>query len=128
LLPFVTALKPIDINALSPVCRQNSKVYTSENSEADSLARETDFPEVVIDELGNNCLQISETYNNLISVVPEENLRACEKMAADESAQWEEEKKYIGLGKTATPEPQTHTVLGNDAATKRQQTATNGNT
>ena len=132
LLPFVaggvTALKATPDKGLSGVCRQNSKVYISGNSEADPLPREADFPEALIDEFGNKCLQISECYKSLISLVPDEDLRDSEKMAADESAQWEEEEKNIGFGKTATPDLQTHTALEKQAATKRQQTATNGNT
>ena len=101
LLPFVaggvTALKPMESKALSPVCRQNSKVYISENFEADPPAREADFPEALIDELDLENLSASENSEN------------------------------ISFPETATPDPQTLMVLGNDAATngnKRQQTAT----
>jgi hypothetical protein len=102
LLPFVaggvTALKPIDSNALSPVCRQNTKVYISENSELDSLAHTENFSDGFIDEIDSENLSASENLEN------------------------------ISFPETATPNPQTLTALGNDVATKRQQTATNGNT
>jgi hypothetical protein len=93
----VTALKAIDSKGLSVVCRQNSKVYISESFEGDPLARETDFSEALIDELDLEDLSASENSEN------------------------------ISFPETATPDPQTHTALRNDAATKRQQTATNGN-
>lgn len=131
LLPFVaggvTALNALPTKGLSEVCRQNSKVYISGNSEVDSPAHTEDFPKGLIDEFDKSCSQISENYKKLMSVVPEEILAASDKMAADESQQWEETEKNIGLGKTATPTPQTHTALEKQAATKRQQTATNGN-
>jgi hypothetical protein len=131
LLPFVaggvTALNAIDQKGLSAVCRQNSKVYISENSEADSLAYTEDFPKGFIDEFGKSCSQISESYKSWMEVVPAESLEESAKRAADEARQWEETEKDIGLGKTATPNPQTHTALENEVATKRQQTATNGN-
>jgi hypothetical protein len=104
LLPFVaggvTALKPIDDKALSPVCRQNSKVYISENFDADSHVREANFPEALIDEFDSE-----SSVENLSASKNSEN---------------------ISFPKTATPDPQIHTVLGNQAATKRQQTATPG--
>jgi hypothetical protein len=39
-----------------------------------------------------------------------------------------ENLENIGFEKTATPDSQTYTALENQATTKRQQTATNGNT
>jgi hypothetical protein len=102
LLPFVaggvTALKTIDSKALSAVCRQNSKLYISENSQTDPPSREVDFPEALIDELDLEDLSASEN------------------------------SEHISFPETVTPDPQTLMVLENEVATKRQQTATNGNT
>ena len=102
LLPFVaggvTALKPIEDKALSAACRQNTKVYISENPDAKFLVHTETFSDGLIDEIDSENLSASQNPENM------------------------------SFPEMATLEPQTLANQGNDAATKRQQTATNGNT
>ncbi|MEG4484842.1 DUF3987 domain-containing protein [Microcoleus sp. D2_18a_B4] len=123
----VVALKPIENKALSAVCCQNPKVYISENSQANSLAHTESISDGLIDEFTEECSQISENYNNLISLVPNELLEASDKRAADEARQWKENSANMSFPEMTTLNPQTLTESEKPATTPRQQTTTNDN-